>query len=133
MTLRITTHEGRPAVLVKSSIELQQVLLSAKTEAQQRGMLNCIFIEAENGNKISMVLGEDETVLGFDYGHGDPPYYASKGAAEGDEPVVTCYIGFWHHTEFPRRHVIPLADGIRALQEFQKSGELPSSIQWEKV
>jgi len=133
MILRVTIHEDQPALVVKSAIELEQVLLAGKVEARQRGMLNCVAAEAENGNKMWIVLGGEETVLSFNYAHGNLRYYASKGATEKDGPVLTCYVGFHHHTEFPRRYVIPIADGIRALQEFRGSGELPASIQWLEV
>lgn len=80
-----------------------------------------------------MVLGGEETVLGFDYGHLDPPYYASKSESDKDEPLLTCFLTFAHHTEFPRRYVIPYADGVKAVAEFLDSGGLPTCIVWEEV
>lgn len=71
-------------------------------------MLNVIYIEAANGNALSIVVGCGETVLGFSYGHGNPPYYESRGPAVDDEPVLTGYVSYKHHTEFPRRCVIPV-------------------------
>jgi hypothetical protein len=57
----------------------------------------------------------------------------AEGIAEGIEPVLTAYVALSHHTEFPRRSVIPWADGIRALHEFVESGELPAAIEWEET
>jgi hypothetical protein len=52
-----------------------------------------VLIEAGNGNVITMVVGADETVLGFDdHDHQDVRCYASRGlsdADEPDEPVLT--------------------------------------------
>lgn len=37
---------------------------------------------------ITMVGGDSETILGFDYGHLRPPYYASKGKSDDHIAVV---------------------------------------------
>ena len=85
-----------------------------------------------NGNVITMVVGGQETVLGFD--SGDPnSYCASKGASDAVEPVMTCYFMMSHHTEFPRKNVIPVADGVKAVHQFLDSGDLPTCIKWEQV
>jgi hypothetical protein len=80
-----------------------------------------------------MVVGGCETVLSFEYGHLDPPYYASKGESDDDEPILTCFLTFQHHTEIPRRSVIPYANGMNAVAEFFDSGNLPTCISWEEV
>ena len=72
-----------------------------------------------------MVVGGQETVLGF--GSGDlNANYASKGASDAVEPVMTCYFMMWHHSEFPRKYVIPVADGVKAVHQFLDSGDLPT-------
>jgi len=38
-----------------------------------------------------------------------------------------------HHTEFPRKYVIPLADGVKAVRQFLDSGDFPTCINWEEV
>ena len=77
------------------------------------------MIEAPNKNAMTIVVGSSETVLSFDSADRNPPYFASKGASDQDEPVMTCYLNFAHHTEFPRRYVIPLKDGIEAVNQFR--------------
>lgn len=37
--------------------------------------------------------------MGYNYGHGDPPYYVSAGQAQTDDPVMTAYVGLAHHTD----------------------------------
>ena len=69
---------------------------------------NLLPDKAANGNVITMVVGGDETVLGFDYGHRNPPYYSSRGPSNGEEPILSCQLTFQHHTEFPRKYVIPI-------------------------
>jgi hypothetical protein len=92
-----------------------------------------VLIEANKGNVITMVVGGDETVLGFDYGEPNPRYYASRGASDADAPIVTCYLTMQHHTEFPRKYAIPLADGLKAVRQFLDSDDLPTCIKWEQV
>ena len=59
--------------------DVDKVIASASEGARASGLLNIIFLEADNGNYMSLVVGGDETVLCFNYGHQDPPYYASQG------------------------------------------------------
>jgi immunity protein Imm1 of predicted polymorphic toxin system len=133
MKAKLTVHELEPQIETRSIAELDAAIADATEEAVQAKRPNIVFVEAPNGNSISLVVGDVETVLGFTYAHNDPPYYMSKGATEGVEPVLTAYVASLHHTEFPRRSVIPLADGMRAIHEFVVSGELPTAIEWEET
>jgi len=133
MSARVTVHEKGTATTVLDYNQLDAVLRAASEEARSKNILGAIIIESENGNSITMVVGGDETVLGFDYGHGNHPYYASKGASERNEPFLTCYLSFQHHTEFPRKNVIPYNDGAKAVAQFVDSGNLPTCISWEEV
>jgi hypothetical protein len=116
-----------------TGLDVDKVIASASEEARANGLLNIIFLEADNGNYMSLVVGGDETVLGFNYGHQDPPYYASKGRNKSDKPVMTAYMYPDHHTEFPRKWVIPMKEGLLAVREFCETGELPSCIEWTEV
>ena len=118
---------------VVTSNDLEEVLQDAAREAQTKGMLGIIFLYAPNKDQLSLVVGGNETVLGFNYGHGDPPYYASVGETDEVEPVLTAFVGFDHHTEFPRRWVVSMARGRTAAFEFLETGLRPISIEWEQV
>jgi hypothetical protein len=131
--MRITVHETKPSIWVQSITDLDKVIAFASKEACTEGLLSIVFLEADNDNCISLVVGGDETVLGFTYGHLDPPYYASKGKDEGDEPVMTAYASFRHHTEFPRKCVVPMKDGMLAVYEFFETSDLPKCIKWVEV
>jgi len=96
-------------------------------------MLNIIYIEAENGDALTLVVGGDETVLGFTYGHGDSPSYASPGPVADDWPFPTAYVSFRHHTEFPRRWVISMQMGMSAAKEFVETGRLPTCVSWAET
>ena len=102
-------------------------------EACTSGILTAITIDSENGSHLVIVLGEDETVFTFDSARGVPPFYASRGEGNKDEPIFTCYLNFEHHSEFPRKSVIPMAEGWRAVQEFVDCTALPKCVNWEEV
>jgi hypothetical protein len=133
MKMKITVYEDKPSIEIQDIASVNEVISSASEEAHAKGLLNVIFVEADNGNYLTLVVGGDETVLGFNYGHLDPPYYASKGNNENDEPVMTAYVSLRHHTEFPGKWVLSMQEGMLAVQEFCETGELPKCIKWTEV
>lgn len=131
--MKITVHENEAPVQVCSIESLEKAIAAAATEARSKEKMSVIFLSVENGNEISMAVGGNETVLGFVYAHQNPPCLASKGEAESEEPVMTCYSVLEHHTEYPRSWVIPFSEGMAAVQEFFVTGDLPKSISWVEV
>ena|SRR5688572_4969198 len=131
--IRAIVKDQGPERVLRSTAELDQTLAEAAAQAQAAKLLNIVFLSAPNGDQLSLVVGGDETVLGFNHGHGNPPYYASAGEAQGDEPVLTAYAGLVHHTEFPRRWVVPMSTGRQAAIEFLSTCALPASVQWVAV
>jgi hypothetical protein len=129
----VIVDEDREPVGVTTVAEVEQALGFASEEACTQGMLNIIYIEAENGDALTLVVGGDETVLGFTYGHGDLPSYASRGPVADDRPLLTAYVSFKHHTEFPRRWVIPMQMGMSAAKEFVETGNLPTCVSWAEI
>jgi len=109
------------------------VLDEASAEARAIGRLNIVLLSAPNRDWLGIVVGGEDTVVSFNYGHGDPPYYASVGAATTDEPVLTAYVGLEHHTEFPRRWVVPSLVGRQAAREFLDTGKRPTLLGWEEL
>ena len=133
MKARLTIYEDQDAVEVSSIAELDEVIDSAAKHARSEGRANIIFVETANGNNLSVVVGADETVIGFTYGHQDPPYFVSLGTADSEEPIFTAYVSLNHHTEYPRSWVIPLDEGRQAIYEFVESADLPSCLKWEAL
>jgi len=131
--ISVRVHDPGESVRVSTAAELDRVIQSDGEEARACGRLNLIFLDAPNGNELGLVVGGAETVLAFRYGHGNPPYYASHGGASDECPVMTCYLGLQHHTEFPPTYVVPYATGLGAAHEFAHSGALPSSVAWIEV
>ena len=85
-----------------------------------------------NGDGLAIGLGDDETVLAFVAGTGDPPYYVSRGPRETDEPPLDfLYGGEW--SEFPRRNAIPVALAREGMRTFVLEGRLPDFVGWEEA
>jgi hypothetical protein len=133
VVLRAVIEEGADDRTVSSASELEQVIVDAAVHARNRGVLNIVSLYAPTGDNLSIVVGGDESVVGFNYGHGDPPYYASRGRTAEAEPVLTAYVGLAHHTEFPRFWVIPMDLGSDAAVEFLQTGQRPECIAWVEV
>lgn len=131
--IRAIVQDQGPERVLRSAAELDQTLAEASAQAKAAKLLNIVFLSAPNGDQLSLVVGGDETVLGFNHGHGNPPYYASAGETQADEPVLTAYAGLVHHTEFPRRWVVPMSAGRRAATEFLATCSLPTSVRWVAV
>jgi hypothetical protein len=102
-------------------------------EARAAGKLNIVLLTAPNRDWLSIVVGGEETVVGYNYGLGDPPYYVSAGQAQTHDPVMTAYVGLEHHTELPRRWVVALVVGRQAAREFLATGKRPESIAWTEA
>lgn len=133
MELRILIQQSGPTHTVASVLELEKTLEDAALQANSVGRLNVIFLYGPNKDHLSLVVGGNETVVGFNYGHGDPPYYASEGVGEGEEPVFTAYVSLEHHTEFPRHWVVPMELGRTAAREFLATGERPTVVNWVEL
>ena len=133
MALRLAFRADRQPVTVHDGPGLDEILNEASKEARIRNLLGGVLITADNHNEITIVVGGEETVLTFESGDGNPPYYASRGTFNADETTMTCYLLLQHHTEFPRRNVIPFADGFNAVREFLVTGARPACINWERV
>jgi immunity protein Imm1 of predicted polymorphic toxin system len=133
VTIRASIYDRTPELILSDVSSLDQALDKASVEARAKGKLNIVVLGAPNRDWLSLVVGGAETVVGFNYGHGNPPYYASVGKSEADEPVFTAFMGLEHHTEFPRRWVVPDAAGRQAAREFLLTGERPPSLQWVEV
>lgn len=131
--MKITIHEKEPTIELNGLSHLDQLIAEAEKQAKDEGILSIVFLKSDNGNELGIVVGDDETVLGFNCSDGDAPYYASKGKQDSDDPIMNCYLLFQHHTEFPRKYVITLDNGLKAIHEFYESSTLPHCIEWLEI
>lgn len=57
--------------------------------------------------------------------------YITVGEVHGED-VVSFYLLGQHHTEFERRHLIPLATARRVLRQFFDTGRRSPAVEWEE-
>ena len=127
---RLRVRDPGDDLVVSSRGDLDALLDAAAAEARTRALLNVVVLIAGNGNELSLVVGSTETVLGFTFCGPPLAHYASLGATQTTEPLFTAYVGLSHHTEFPRRSVIPASQGRAAAMEFLETGTRPTSVTW---
>ena len=85
--LRVAIRDQALDQIINSEVSLDAMLDTASAEARDAGKLNIVLLTAPNRDWLSLVVGSHETVVGFNYGHGDPPYYVSVGNAQTDSPI----------------------------------------------
>ena len=132
MLLRI--HQNEPSVRLETIDQVHAALKDAEREARSIGRPNIIEFVSDVQSLLSIVVGAgDESVLLFQFGHGQPPYYVSRGPNNSEQPVFTAYVLLAHHTEFLRQWVISFEDAVFAVQQFFETGERPTNVTWEEV
>ncbi len=134
MIAKLTIHDQTKPLDIFDADDMRTKLALAGEEAVALGRPNIVFVTVSNGNTMSLVVGaRNETVLDFVYYHKNPPYFASRGDVDDVQPCFVAFVGLVHHTEFPRRNVVPMDLGMRALNDFIKDGELPLAVDWIEV
>lgn len=131
MTVSVAVHDKTPPVVAGDEGALRQLLQSAQAEAAEAHKLNVVILESPNGSTLGIVVGGTDSVLTFARADNMPPYLISRGTTEDVEPVLTCYVGLEHHTEFPRWSVVPLSRAMRGAMEFLSTGLPPRCIEWK--
>lgn len=129
MNMRISLHQGEAPIEMAEVPELDAPVRSATEEARSIRLLTIILLEADSGNRLSSVVGGDETTPHFVHHHKVPPSYRSKAAEVNEDPVLTTYVAHQHHAEIPTNRVIRMEQGVSPAREFLDTGELPTCIE----
>lgn len=86
-------------------------------------------IAAGEDKVLTIGLGAKFSALGWiDENDADQPYVRSAGEADGDEPSE-----WWlgnQPSELPPGTGIPVADAVAAVEEFLRSSERPTNVEW---
>ena len=113
-----------PPVEVRTGEQLDQLLDQLRPDFPISVVLHA------HGCKAHVLLGLPESFVYLDE-LGPTRYWITIGDSQADG-VVSFHMLGQHHTEFQRRHLIPLATARRALREFFDTGRRPGSVQWEE-
>jgi hypothetical protein len=89
-------------------------------------------IDAEVAPYLTLVLGDDESVLTYDDGDNGPDSGISVGPNAGDTPELVAAYGTGH-MEYQRWMVIPTKDAYAATQEFFRTGIRPTNIELREI
>src|SRR5262245_15546081 len=77
--LRAEIEQGRPMTIVADIDRLEATLRDAAEQSRSRGRLNIIFLYAPTDDYLTLVVGGEETVIGFNRANNAPPYFVSSG------------------------------------------------------
>jgi hypothetical protein len=127
---RVQWSEQEPVLEASSADELGRILdqvgLHASWEAP-----TIVFVEAHD-YRVLVGLGCKKSFLQFEPESGDPPYLVTVGDA-GAQGLVAFYLFGNHHTEIPRRYLIPAARAREVLKEWIQTAVRPSSLEWDEI
>jgi hypothetical protein len=118
---------------IKTPEELTAELSHLARECQSKRRLGLFEMKSQSGFVMGIVLGGTESALSFGRADGEPPYFASEGAASDDEPMLATYLDLHHHTELPRWSVISVEAATDAAKEFLETGLRPTRVGWREV
>ena len=86
-------------------------------------------VTRENAGTLGIVLGGERSFLHHVPVHFEPPFFASAGEEERDEPLVF-FVGGAHPTEAPWGATIAPEDARDALRHFFVTGERSPEVRW---
>ncbi|NNE79755.1 MAG: hypothetical protein HKN18_05715 [Silicimonas sp.] len=134
MSTQVTISESQTPLACSTVEEVMEALSQAAADADAAERPNIVHITSIAEDTLSVVVGANSlSNLAFQYAHGDPPYYSSRGISHADKPFLVAYSLAKHHTEIPQRYVIPVSDALKAVRQFLETNKLPTCVQWSEV
>ncbi|HTU66486.1 MAG TPA: Imm1 family immunity protein [Steroidobacteraceae bacterium] len=127
--LAIRFRAARKRIVAETEAEVQAALSTAEQEADRAGTMSLVDLEAANGNRLSILVGGAETLLGWRYAGDVDARFLTQGdpAARG---TVPCSRDVGTVLQCPRWALIAREDGMAALNEFTASNEIPACVTW---
>jgi hypothetical protein len=89
-------------------------------------------IDGEVAPYLSLVLGDDESVIVYETGDDGPEGGFSKGPYVGDKSPFPAVYGTGH-AEYQRWMVVPSKDAYLAAQVFFRTSARPASAEWGDI
>ena len=123
MTPTLQWSEQEPPAQVQTTEQLEQLLEQLRPKFPLSVVLHAHASEAH------LLLGFPESFV-YIVDIDAKRYFITVGDAV--EGVVSFHLLGQHHTEFERRHLIPVPVARRALREFFETGRRSESVQWEE-
>jgi hypothetical protein len=117
--------------VVVNSVEEMDKLLDDLTGQAKETLPFTVTLAYKDGSLLSIGVGRDETSLSYMDATFDPPYFASLGDKNRQEPIEFIFGG--EMTELEPTSAIPVKDAREAMRDFYKTGELSPKIKWQEV
>ena len=117
---------------VETAAELDALLDRVAVEAGAAGRPRDVQVTVATAGTLGIVMGADRSVLNHIPADSNPPYLASVGGHEGENPFVF-YVAGDHYSECLRRNTIPVEAARAAMRHFLTTGELSPEVEWEQV
>jgi hypothetical protein len=128
--IRVQYSDNEPIIEVSSADKLEHLLddITFKTNS---GYPAVVFVTV-NDHRVILGIGQEESFLQIESEVGDPPYLTTIGDPDA-QGVMAFYLFGDHHTEIPRRNLIPEAKARKALLEWVRTGILSKEVEWEEI
>ena len=81
---------------------------------------------------LTFALGSSESFVQLSRADDEPPYLATVGDPTAKGQATFYFLGE-HHTEIPRRHLIPAVMARDVIREFVTTGRRSAAIPWEEI
>jgi hypothetical protein len=120
--------ETEPPILVRSADELFVHLERLGIE-QERGRV--VTLQAYD-SKVTLGIGPSGSFVQIAGGSGEPPHYVTLGNKDATG-TVDFYLHGEHHTEIPRRFLVPLSVTQRVVREFLETGRRAGQLAWDEI
>lgn len=122
--------ETEQLIEVSNANELDQVLDDITSNASP-DFPTIVYVYA-HGYQFSLGLGNEKSFIHVELESGEPPYFITVGESN-TEGVSAFYLFEKHHTEIPRRNLIPINTAREVLNKWIQTETRPTKVEWEEI
>jgi hypothetical protein len=97
-----------------------------------KSILPILLIIHAYGHELSFPIGVNNSFLQIAKESGLPPYVMALGK-RNEQGYEIFYLEGQHHTEIPKRFILPIEKIIELVKEYIKDKQLSLSIEWEDI
>jgi hypothetical protein len=90
-----------------------------------------VILNVPGAGDLAIGVGRPTAVVSHTPESGLPPYSASVGRAQDQEPLVFMLDGHW--TEFPASDAIPVNTALEVMGAFLETGTISDLIDWHEI
>lgn len=124
--------DGSARVSVDQESDLRSILAKlADQAASSRPFI--VDLVLENGESLSMGVGQNRSVLSYASAEKEPPYYVSRGTTKPYTKQLTEFDYDGEPTQFDDSELIPEREAVDAMCFFLKFGRRAPFVDWRQV